>query len=61
MFLAPEIGTLTLRSTHFLFQVGETGIAVGIDHINELIKFSQENIQKDSPELLSSNTVKLVG
>lgn len=44
-----------------IFQVGETGRAVGIDHINELIKFSQENIERDSPELLSSGTVKLVG
>ncbi|XP_066978548.1 protein-L-isoaspartate(D-aspartate) O-methyltransferase-like isoform X3 [Macrobrachium rosenbergii] len=50
-------GYLTACMGHM---VGETGIAVGIDHISELIKFSQENIEKDSPELLTSNTVKLV-
>lgn len=41
--------------------MGENGRAVGIDHIPELIKMAQDNIEKDSPELLSSNTVKLVG
>ncbi|KAG7154787.1 L-isoaspartate(D-aspartate) O-methyltransferase-like [Homarus americanus] len=50
-------GYLTACMGHM---VGETGRAVGIDHINELIKFSQDNIQKDSPELLTSGVVKLV-
>ncbi|KAK3865045.1 hypothetical protein Pcinc_029303 [Petrolisthes cinctipes] len=50
-------GYLTACMGHM---VGETGRAVGIDHINELIKFSQENIERDSPELLSSGTIQLV-
>ncbi|XP_050711835.1 protein-L-isoaspartate(D-aspartate) O-methyltransferase-like isoform X2 [Eriocheir sinensis] len=50
-------GYLTACMGHM---VGENGRAVGIDHIPELIKMAQDNIEKDSPELLSSNTVKLV-
>jgi len=41
--------------------VGETGMAVGIDHIPELVEFSRSNIQKDKPALLESNRLKLVG
>lgn len=40
--------------------VGETGRAVGIDHIPELVDFSVKNVQNDQPELLSSQRVKLV-
>jgi hypothetical protein len=41
--------------------VGETGKAVGIDHIDDLVKFSVENVEKDKPELFSSGRVTLVG
>lgn len=54
------LGAIISSLSHFL-QVGENGRAVGIDHIPELIKMAQDNIEKDSPELLSSSTVKLVG
>lgn len=64
-YLVASLENFDIHTTIFMnlpcFQVGETGRAVGIDHINELIKFSQENIERDSPELLSSGTVKLVG
>ncbi|XP_068085389.1 protein-L-isoaspartate(D-aspartate) O-methyltransferase isoform X4 [Anabrus simplex] len=40
--------------------VGETGRAVGIDHIPELVKFSEANVLKDKPELLNSGRLKLV-
>lgn len=40
--------------------VGETGKAVGIDHIDELVNFSIANVEKDKPELLTSDRVKLV-
>jgi len=40
--------------------VGETGMAVGIDHIPELVEFSRSNIQRDKPALLESNGLKLV-
>ncbi|KAG8244638.1 Protein-L-isoaspartate(D-aspartate) O-methyltransferase [Homalodisca vitripennis] len=41
--------------------VGETGRAVGIDHIPELVNYSYDNVMKDKPELLASGRVKLVG
>ena len=41
--------------------VGETGLAVGIDHIPELVEFSRENVEKDKPGLLEGNNIKLVG
>jgi len=50
-------GYLTSCMAHM---VGETGKAVGIDHIDELIKFAKDNIEKDSPELLESGRLKLV-
>lgn len=40
--------------------LGERGVAVGIDHIPELVEMSRKNIQKDHPELLISNRVKLI-
>ncbi|XP_054265089.1 protein-L-isoaspartate(D-aspartate) O-methyltransferase-like isoform X1 [Macrosteles quadrilineatus] len=40
--------------------VGETGKAVGIDHIPELVNYSKDNVMKDKPELLTSGRVKLV-
>uniref|UniRef100_A0A1B6CBF5 Protein-L-isoaspartate O-methyltransferase n=1 Tax=Clastoptera arizonana TaxID=38151 RepID=A0A1B6CBF5_9HEMI len=40
--------------------LGETGRAVGIDHIQELIDYSNQNVLSDKPELLSSNRVKFI-
>lgn len=39
--------------------MGETGTAVGIDHIPELVEMSKANIEKDNPELLSSGRIVL--
>ncbi|XP_018565147.1 protein-L-isoaspartate(D-aspartate) O-methyltransferase isoform X2 [Anoplophora glabripennis] len=39
--------------------LGEKGIAVGIDHIPELVEVSKQNILKDHPELLESGRVQL--
>ena len=33
---------------------------MGIDHIDELIKWSQENVRKDNPALLDSGRIKFV-
>lgn len=44
----------------FAHMVGETGKVVGIDHIDELIKWSQENVRKDDPSLLDSGRIKFV-
>ena len=41
--------------------VGPSGLAVGIDHIKELVDTSRANINKDHPELIESNRVKLIG
>jgi protein-L-isoaspartate(D-aspartate) O-methyltransferase len=41
--------------------VGETGMAVGVDHIPELVEFSRNNVRRDKPALLESNRLKLVG
>ncbi|XP_064483908.1 protein-L-isoaspartate(D-aspartate) O-methyltransferase-like isoform X1 [Ornithodoros turicata] len=40
--------------------VGKTGLAVGIDHIPELINQSIENIKLDQPGLYESKRIKLV-
>lgn len=42
-------------------KVGESGIAVGIDHIPELVNMSVENIRRDQPDLIESNRVKMLG
>lgn len=34
-------------------------MAVGIDHIPELVEMSQKNIEKDHPELLASGRIHL--
>ena len=44
-----------------LLQVGDTGCAVGIEHIKELNDQAIENVKKDSPELLQSERLMLVG
>lgn len=41
--------------------VGDTGSAIGIDHIPELIEFAENNVKNDKPELLENGRVKFVG
>jgi len=40
--------------------IGQRGLAVGIDHIPELVNMSIENIKRDQPNLIESNRVKLI-
>jgi len=40
--------------------VGDTGKAVGIDHIEELVNWANDNVSKDQPHLLQSGRVKIV-
>lgn len=40
--------------------VGETGLAVGIDHIPELVNAATANIKKDQPGLLESGRIKMM-
>ncbi|XP_040579260.1 protein-L-isoaspartate(D-aspartate) O-methyltransferase [Lepeophtheirus salmonis] len=40
--------------------VGSSGKAIGIDHIDDLVEMGRKNIQKDQPELLSSERITLV-
>ncbi len=42
-------------------QVGEKGLAVGIDHVDELVKWSKDNVRKSHGELLDSGRIKFVG
>lgn len=44
-----------------LLQVGETGLAVGIDHIDDLVAESIENVKKSDGHFLDSGRLKLVG
>ncbi|XP_053211305.1 protein-L-isoaspartate(D-aspartate) O-methyltransferase-like [Panonychus citri] len=50
-------GYLTACMAHM---VGPTGKVYGIDHIPELVEQSKVNIEKDSPDLLSSGRVTLI-
>jgi len=40
--------------------VGPAGVAVGIDHIPELVNLSIENVRRGNPALLESGRVKLI-
>lgn len=40
--------------------VGESGLAVGIDHIDNLVNMSIENVRRDQPGLLESGRLKLL-
>jgi len=44
------------------WQVGEKGVAVGIDHIDELVQLSIDNVKKsqDTLKLLNSGRLQLV-
>ena len=50
-------GYLTACMAHM---VGETGCAVGIEHIKELTEHSVKNLNKDNPDLLTSERVLLI-
>jgi len=50
-------GYLTACMAHM---VGESGKAVGIDHIEELVEMSEKNIRGDCADLLDSGRVTLV-
>ncbi|XP_075226037.1 protein-L-isoaspartate (D-aspartate) O-methyltransferase isoform X2 [Lycorma delicatula] len=50
-------GYLTACMAHM---VGETGKAIGIDHIPELVEMSKANVKKDDSSLLDSGRIKLV-
>ena len=41
-------------------QVGPTGCVVGIEHIKELVDQSIKNVQKDNPDLLKEERIKLI-
>lgn len=42
-------------------QVGPTGKAVGIEHIEKLVHESRRNVEEDDATLLTSGRMKLVG
>ncbi len=42
-------------------KVGENGLAVGIDHVDELVKWSKENVGKSHKDLMESGRLKFVG
>jgi len=44
----------------FAKMVGPTGKVVGIDHIKELVDWSESNVKKNNADLLASGQVKLV-
>lgn len=44
----------------FAHMVGESGKVVGIDHIDELINWSKDNVRKDNAALLDSGRIKFV-
>lgn len=48
---------VTISAPHM---VGSNGVAVGIDHIDELVEEATENIEKDQPNLLRSGQIKLL-
>ncbi len=41
--------------------MGENGLAVGIDHVDELVKWSKENVGKSHKDLMESGRLKFVG
>jgi len=61
-----EILVAILYVTQWLYystiglQVGRTGCVVGIEHIKELVDQSVKNVQKDNPDLLKEERIKLL-
>lgn len=51
-----------LRFIDIFVKVGDRGVVVGIDHIDELVRMSVNNVQKDpvASPLLEKGTMKLV-
>ena len=43
-----------------MVQVGPTGCVVGIEHIKELVEQLVKNVQKDTPDLLKEERIKLI-
>ena len=41
--------------------MGSTGCVVGIDHIKELVDLSKRNVEKDAPDFLAQERIKLLG
>jgi hypothetical protein len=41
--------------------VGESGKVVGIDHVDKLVKWSEENVRKSNGNLLDSGRLFLTG
>ena len=56
------ISQVTTYVSLYQFQVGPSGVAVGIEHVPELVNNSLENIRKDSAlvQLLVDNRIKIV-
>ena len=50
-------GYLTACLAHM---VGPTGKVFGVEHIEELVSFSRNNIRQDSPELLDDKRVEIL-
>lgn len=44
----------------FALMVGPSGRVVGIDHVQQLVDFSEENIRKNHDSLIDSGNIKLV-
>ena len=44
-----------------VLQLGSSGKALGIDHIPELVKFAEDNVRNDSPELMDENRIQFLG
>lgn len=44
----------------FALMVGQRGKVVGIDHVQELVDWSEANVRGDHPELLDSGRIQLV-
>jgi hypothetical protein len=50
-----------LRNIYQLLKVGKTGKVIGIEHIDELVAKSIENIRTWNKDALDSGNLKLIG
>jgi len=57
-----QVAEMTTNDVCCKWQVGEKGVAVGIDHIDELVQLSIDNVKKsqDTLKLLNSGRLQLV-
>ena len=62
MHILTYVVTFNISMFHCIVQVGENGMAVGIDHIEELVTDSMNNIRKDPSlaTLMENGRLKLV-